>query len=178
MNKITPDVVASVISAAGDEVTGISRLRNIIIMLNMVGYLEGLGFPQGYFGPVGKEVDFAISDAVALGLVRETREKSICGGFYSIYSQGDMNDDGRLAVAKHLIDSMRNSKSVSLELVVMAIMLRQSDVPDVWEEVRRRKPSKASAKHLDEAKQLLSELSKIDTPNALPEILDHHLYLA
>ena len=61
--------------------------------------------------------------------------------------------------------------SIELELAATAVFLAHDGYDDPWDETTQRKPEKATALRLANAKALLASLSQINIPNPIPPTL-------
>ncbi|MCF8469940.1 MAG: hypothetical protein K9G30_04090 [Parvibaculum sp.] len=163
--------MAAVIRAAGGRFVGKTRLQKTVCLLELAGYELGFEFFYYRHGPYSDDLSVAISDASALGLVQEETEKAQWGGVYSVF-QSKKESNLRLEdSAVELVKIAEKADSVELELAVTAAFLAMTGSPDPWEEVELRKPQKATAGRLDNAKQLYRRLANVDVKCPLPDIV-------
>ena len=79
-------------------------------------------------------------------------------------STGNAARDGLIQIAK-------NAEAVALELAVTAAFLARHGSVDAWNEVAARKPEKADANFLANAKTLYAQFRQVaNVPNPLPAI--------
>ena len=162
----TPKLVASLIAASGGRVVGRTRLQKMVCMLGLAGFEVGFDFSYHHHGPYSEDLSFAVSDADALGLVRETQCRTDWGGWFSTFETDEIPIDDNFDPARPLLEIMRDAHSVVLELAVTAAFLVSCGERDPWGEVQRRKSQKATPFRISEAKSLYSELKK-NIPDAV-----------
>ncbi|RVJ45855.1 hypothetical protein CN176_03460 [Sinorhizobium medicae] len=160
--------VAEIIAAAGGRLVSRIRLQKIAYLLDQLGSESGFDYVYYHYGPYSRDLDNAVLDAEAFGLVQEKFDyRQTDGARYSIFENKQAVDgfttlkDGRLRdLAKRLA-----SKNVTvLELAATARWLVVDEgIPDWETEIRRRKGSKTDKGRLEEAKKLLSEIG-LDLP--------------
>lgn len=162
--------VAEIIRAAGGRVVGRTRLQKIAYILEIAGVGEGFPFEYRHYGPYSESLSVATRGAKVLGLVDEEEHVASWGGAYSVYTTNFDNDQhlpAREAIAQQLV----NCDSVELELAATAAFLSLEGHQDPWSETAKRKPEKAEAGRIDNAKRLYRRILEIDTPKELPHIV-------
>ncbi|WP_295558193.1 hypothetical protein [uncultured Hyphomicrobium sp.] len=168
--RLNIDSVARIISDAGGEVVGRTKLQKLTYLLEAAGLGEGFSFEYKHYGPYSEELTYTSKRASVLGTIRESEQQAAWGGFYTIYSVTPIAPP-RSEPHRRLAREAAHADSVLLELAATALFLRQEEgMVDAWEETARRKPDKASNGRLDAAKQLYSQLRQIPTPRQLPEL--------
>ncbi|MEQ9518144.1 MAG: hypothetical protein RLN89_01765 [Parvibaculum sp.] len=156
----TPKLVGSLIVASGGKVVGRTRLQKMVCMLGLAGFDVGFDFSYHHHGPYSEDLSFAVSDADALGLVRETQCRTDWGGWFSTFEADVIPIDSNIELARPLLGVMRDANSVVLELAVTAAFLDSCGEQDPWGEVQRRKSQKATPFRIGEAKRLYSKLKE------------------
>ncbi len=160
--------VRDVIAAAGGRLVGKTRLQKTAYILKIAGLSPDFSYTYHYYGPYSEEVATATKDAILDDLITETEDVAQWGGTFSIFTtayDGAVNPTARDVVAVAC-----SSDPVTLELAATAAFLKVSGIQDWWEETQRRKPQKATAERLDQAKALWNRLRAIQTPAPLPAL--------
>lgn len=169
MTRGTAKDVAAVVSSAG-EIVGRTRLQKTMSLLEMSGVGYGFSFDYYKFGPFSEELVVSLDRAVDLKYVSEEERRANWGGRYSIFKATDKRATGN-EPRDALIQLARDADAVALELAVTAAFLAKENVRDAWAEVAKRKPEKAVAPHLDNAKALYARFRQVPaTPTPIPEI--------
>jgi len=168
--RLNIDSVSRIISDAGGEVVGRTKLQKLSYLLEAAGLGEGFNFEYKHYGPYSEELAYTSKRASVLGYIREIEQRAAWGGFYTIYAVEPIAPP-RSEPHRRLAWAAAHADSVLLELAATALFLRQEELRlDAWEETTRRKPDKAANGRLDAAKLLYSELRQIQTPHELPEL--------
>jgi uncharacterized protein YwgA len=170
MSDPGPQDAAKIVSTAGGEIVGTTRLQKVGCLLELVGAGVGFRFAYHLFGPYSEDLSIAATDAHALGLIQVEEKTAAWGGRYSIYrASASRQPDvplGVLSLAKAAVAA----DSVALELAVTAAFLAKNRSNQPWEEVASRKQGKATPDRLARAKHLYAKLEKFHLPQALPRI--------
>jgi uncharacterized protein YwgA len=163
-----PKEVARIVSLAGGEIIGRTRLQKIGCLLDMVGAGSGFEFSYHIYGPYSEELSIATSDADALDMISVDERVAAWGGRYSIYRTAmDFSAD---PFVKSLARRAAQADSVALELAVTAAFLAANGEDDAWDEVAERKSAKATSEMMSNAKSLYADFRKIDVSGLLPSI--------
>jgi hypothetical protein len=159
------DVVAAVLAAAGGTLTGRVRLQKAVYLLKRLGFESGFDFEYHHYGPYSRELDNAVADAKALGVVGEEFEhRQSDGAQYSVFRlTAELNPEvsevfppDRVGKLMHLF--ARTNVTV-LELAATANWLVEVERSPDWQaEITRRKGIKVQAGRLDRALALLADL--------------------
>jgi uncharacterized protein len=161
--------VAQVVSDAGGEIVGRTRLQKTMFLLGLAGFQDQFRFAYKHYGPFSEALADATELAVAFDEIAERQRPASWGGTYSVYSgKADERSpqDGRAQLAR---ESAR-SDAMLLELAATAGYLwKEEGKKTPWAETARRKPDKSADGRLDRAKSLYQRLRKI-SKDALPEI--------
>jgi hypothetical protein len=164
-----PREVAQIISFAGGEIIGSTRLQKIGCLLDLVGAGVGFEFSYHIYGPYSEELSLAASDADALGIINVNEKTAAWGGRYSIYRVPVASQNLDANIVK-LAKRAAQADSVALELAVTAAFLAGNGCDNAWEEVAERKRAKATPDMMAKAKSLYQDLRKVEVPDALPQI--------
>lgn len=158
------DWLSALVRESGGEIIGKTRLQKIVYLLEAKNLGWGFSFDYHNYGPFSAELAFALDDAEALNFI-STRERP---GFheipYTIYEATEFapkfeKAHPRSAKRSAALRIMNDQPALVLELAATAVYLQKNGyAEDFWNEVRRRKPLKASADRLQSAKKLLREL--------------------
>jgi uncharacterized protein len=165
-----PREVAQIISLAGGEIIGSTRLQKIGCLLDLVGAGVGFEFSYHIYGPYSEELSLAASDADALDLIDVNEKTAVWGGRYSIYRVSTNIQQTFDANIMRLAKRAAQADSVALELAVTAAFLAENGYDGAWDEVAERKRAKATPEMMAKAKALYRDFQKIEVPNALPAI--------
>lgn len=162
--------MVQVISLAGGEIIGSTRLQKISCLLDLVGAGVGFEFSYHIYGPYSEELSLAASDADALDLIDVNEKIAGWGGRYSIYRVLEGSQQNLDANIMKLAKQAAQADSVALELAVTAAFLADNGYSDAWNEVAERKRAKATPEMMAKAKALYRDFQKIEVPYALPAI--------
>ncbi len=163
-----PREVARIVSLAGGEIIGRTRLQKIGCLLDLVGAGSGFEFSYHIYGPYSEELSIATSDADALDMITVDERVAAWGGRYSIYRTAmDFSADD---FVKRLARRAAQADSVALELAVTAAFLAANGEDDAWNEVAERKSAKATSEMMSKAKSLYADFRRIDVSGRLPSI--------
>lgn len=155
--------VADIIRAAGGRLASRVRLQKLGYLLDQLGLDSGFRYAYHHYGPYSRDLDSAILDAEAFGLVQEDyKYRQSDGARYSIFQVAGENADFTILIDGHLqkLTKRLTSENVTvLELAATAHWLDQIEkVPDWQTEIRRRKGWKTEDGRLEKAARLLQEL--------------------
>ncbi len=160
--------VASIISAAGGQVVGRTRLQKIVYLLQSAGYIEDFTFAYKHYGPFSEELATATKYAGLLGLLSESKSRTTWGGTYSIYSTNNFVSKEVDENQHKLLRLAADVDAVELELLATAVFLGREGYPDPWGETERRKPEKSDNGRLVRARSLFEVFREIDAPKPWP----------
>jgi len=165
-----------ILADAGGEIVGRTRFQKIAYLLSEAGLLEGYGFEYHHYGPYSDDLTSSLKFASLFDELNEEEKKTDWGGYYSIYTLPDSEDD-KFEInteREQFIAPMLKVSSIVLELAATATFLacnkNGSESFDPWAKTVELKPKKATAKRLVEAKDLFEKLLSISTPRSLPKI--------
>lgn len=141
------------------------RLQKIAYLLDQLGARSGFGYSYHHYGPYSRDLDAAIFEAEADGLIKENLEhRATDGARYSIFVSKASNEKARFSYLSDetLRDRVKRLASTSvtvLELAATAHWLEREEKVGNWrEEIVRRKGTKTQSGRLDQALSLLEEL--------------------
>jgi len=161
------DIVAAIVSAAGGRLIGRVRLQKTAYLLDQLGLNSGFDYEYHHYGPYSRDLDNAVLDAEAFGLVDESfgrRESD--GARYSIFSLkpgvnakdeafGNLDRERASALAR----KFTNTNITVLELAATIDWLwRKEENADWRTEVTKRKGVKVQGGRLERAVELLKEI--------------------
>lgn len=157
------DSVAALIQLAGGEVYGKTRLQKIAYLLEAKGIGLGLDFDYHNYGPFSAELAFAADDAESLDYIKiDTQPGDYAIPFTIFRSLEDaprFEDPEDRRSKEQALEVIKPYSSLVLELAATAIYLRENGYPGTyWDEVSKRKASKARPDLLDKAKDLIEKL--------------------
>jgi uncharacterized protein YwgA len=161
MTDLAEDI-ASLIKLNGGQIVGKTRLQKIVYLLGVLGHGFDIEFDYHNFGPFSSELAFAVDDAEALGYI-STQEH---GGFHAVpYTTYTAEfpcpslDRSDIRATESALKIMDRYSALVLELAATAVYLKNNGYPtNYWDEVKRRKPSKAAPHLISMAESLLAEL--------------------
>jgi uncharacterized protein YwgA len=156
------DYVPSLVRLSGGELVGKTRLQKIAYLLECLDLGADLKFDYHNYGPFSAELAFAVDDAAAFGYL-DVEERP---GFHSVpYTV--FRTTPKTPVIESTVDDMRRSallemdkySALVLELAATAVYLKKNGFgQDAWNELIRRKSSKATPALVEKAKQLVRAL--------------------
>ena len=163
--KEREDVVAAVLEAAGGELIGRVRLQKAVYLMDRLGLGSGFTFDYHHFGPFSRDLDNAVADAKAFGLIAERLEqRKSDGATYSIFTLNQPPTSprfGKLTArrARELVTRFVQADVTVLELAATIDWLwRVEKYCDWGNEIRKRKGAKVQKGRLEVAVQLLRDL--------------------
>lgn len=162
--------VASIIRDSGGRVVGRTRLQKIAYLLTVTGMTDGFSFNYKHYGPYSEEVATAAILGSLFNCIEEVENPTAWGGTYSIYTTNMQNDPDVNPARIEFAEVAAQADAVELELAATAVFLAIEGFDNAWDETARRKPDKVGDGRLDGAKKLLDTLSRIETPQKLPDI--------
>jgi uncharacterized protein YwgA len=162
------NTVHAIVSAAGGELVGKTRLQKIAYILTAAGLSDSLYFRYHYYGPYSDDLTLETNEAISEGVVSAEDRPASWGGSFTVFRTDTPCDvDGSTQQIVHLACAY---DPITLELAATAAFLRNEFHDSYWEETAKRKPQKATAERLDKAKALWSQLLAVDTPRRLEAI--------
>lgn len=169
------DIVAALVAAApGQQLISRVRLQKTAYLLEQLGLGRCLPFEYHHYGPYSRELDNAVGDAEAFGLLdEEFGNRKSDGATFSIFKlrPGQSIKDeayGQLGRrrASELIAQFASTNVTVLELAATVDWLwRYEDVADWHTEITRRKGRKVQGGRLEKAIDLLRLLALPPPPS-------------
>lgn len=160
-----PESIAAIIQLNDGELVGKTRLQKTVYLLEEMGLKFGFPpFDYHHYGPFLPEVAYSTDDAIAFGFIDSREEKGAYDIPYTIYTSKNTlqqleKDDEKQENIRAALEAMKPYSSMIMELAASADYLKKSGYPnDYWEEVKKRKPLKATPERVEQAKALLREL--------------------
>lgn len=161
--------VVNIITQAGGEIIGKTRLQKVTYMLFAAGFENNFDFTYKRYGPFSENLYIATDLGVSLGKIKQTEQTTKFGTPYFIYTVNENKIDINEPRAQ-LTQRANQSKVIDLELAATALYLfKENQQIDPWQETRKRKPEKTQNGELDRAYKLFGELKNI-VPNELPDL--------
>ena len=159
------DVVVNLVKLNGRELNGQTRLQREAYLLDRCGARFELSFTYHYSGPYSFELADGWEDAEAEGRI-EIKEKF---GRYDVsylsFKQKEFDDDpdrlGELSAidARERLNKMAEASDTVLEIAAAIVYLsREGYAERPIEELKMRKPLKATDGRIDKARALLRDL--------------------
>jgi uncharacterized protein len=170
MPRPGPREAAKIVSTAGGEIIGTTRLQKIGCLLELAGAGAGFNFAYHLFGPYSEALSIAATDADALELMTIEERTASWGGRYCIYRAPVFGLENVPPAVRKLAREAAAADSVELELAVTAAFLAKNGCQDPWDEVASRKTDKATTDRLARAKALYAAFERLDLPQALPVV--------
>ena len=166
-----PDLVAAIVRDAGGEIVGWYRLQRTAYFLEVAGLGCGFRFVYRGGGPHSPRLDDSAMVGAYLGKLKETERETDWGGEYSVLEVEDQPDESVPAARRELASKAAKASSPVLGLAATAVYLSREGCANPWAETERRMPGRAEEGRLDQAKELLRQLKRIEVPNPLPDIV-------
>ena len=158
------DIVVNLIILNGGELIGRTRLQKEAYLLDRCGAKFGLSFTYYNYGPYSFELTDGWEDARAEGRIEIAEEPGRYGVPYSIFklreSGGDPDDLGDMsaAAARARMSKMARVSDIVLELAATIVYLKKDYRERTIEELKIRKPLKATDPLIKKAADLLDDL--------------------
>ena len=163
-------LLAALLHASGGEIIGAIRLQKIVYLLEQLGMGGEFWFSYHHYGPYSEDLAETLEYAEKLDRVitRETMRSST--GSYDIYRLAQLPAQAPASLgaipwdkAKSLIQDMKTETSVVIELSATIHWLRNKErITDWRDELKIRKPLKATNQRIDRALTLLGRLGLTD----------------
>lgn len=164
------DTVAAIVTDAGGQVVGRTRLQKIAYILHAAGLCDVFSFSYKHFGPYSEELANTARQESLLGTIMEQEHTATWGGSYSIYVATQPRQTPGDTARARLARIANSANAIELELAATAVFLSREGHSDPWKETAQRKPEKADEGRLDRAKSLLEALRAVEVPQPLPVI--------
>lgn len=166
---VSPNDIQLLITEAGGEIVGKTRLQKSAFILEKAGLGYGFKFVYHHYGPYSEELSVSADYAAALKLIEEDEKTAIWGGKYSVYRSRAGSLTPNQSRTK-LLKLMKAHDAVQLELAATAFYLFDEGFSPPWDELIERKPEKSSLENIGAAKSLCAQLAAIETPKQLPNL--------
>ena len=158
------DAVVNLIGLNGGTLTGRTRLQKMAYLLQRCGAALELSFTYHYYGPYSFELAEGWEDARAAVRIEIDELPGQYGVPYSVFrlkQRESVHNLGDLSIAdaqKHL-GRMGSVSDTVLELAATMVYLREEGYEEgVIEELKTRKPLKATEERIGKAANLLTNL--------------------
>lgn len=171
MSGIKIEEVTNIIRDAGGRIVGRTRLQKIAYLLAATGLDDSFRFAYKHYGPFSEELASSAKFGALFGNLDERQDQTAWGGTYSTYTIDNPQGVEQGTPRNSLAVLAAAADSIELELAATAVFLAHDGYDDPWDETAQRKPEKATAVRLANAKTLLNSLSEIDVPNPIPPAL-------
>jgi len=169
---------AAIVRDSGGQLVGRTRLQKVAYFAQLAGFGQDFPFEYRHYGPYSEELADAMEIAVGVKLVNEDEKQSDWGGWYSIYTAGELDE---IEIAEdparvEFISEAAEVGAIELELAATAAFLYSTEgigkdgQGDPWKETAKLKPEKAAGDRLERAKAAYRRLQQIETPAQLPAI--------
>lgn len=168
MSDIRIEEVTNIIRDAGGQIVGRTRLQKIAYLLVATGLDDSFRFAYKHYGPFSEELASSAKFGALFGNFNERQDQTAWGGTYSTYTIENMQDIGQGNPRHDLASIAAAADSIELELAATAVFLAHDGYDNPWDETAQRKPEKATAVRLANAKGLLANLSQVNVPNPIP----------
>ena len=159
------DVVVNLIKLNDRELIGRTRLQKEAYLLDRCGAEFGLSFTYYYYGPYSFDLADGWEDARAEGRIEISEEPGRYGVPYSIFklkeSGGAPDSLGNMsaAAARAKLRRMAGISDIVLELAATIVYLKEEGYGEqTIEELKIRKPLKATGQLIRKATDLLGDL--------------------
>ncbi|PZW50925.1 uncharacterized protein YwgA [Humitalea rosea] len=175
------DIVAAVVAAAGNSLTGRVRLQKAVYLLDQLGFESGFRYEYHHYGPFSRDLDNATADAKAFDLINEDfGRRQSDGAPYSIYKLTDKAKPkaeayGKLGEEKasEWARLFANTNLTVLELAATIDWLWRVEKYSDWKsEVTKRKGVKVQGGRLEKAVELLTKLRLLPEPLVMLSLSD------
>ena len=160
-------VVLLLLKAAGGRLDGRVRFQKTAYLLDRLGLESGFRYEYGNFGPFSRELNNAVEDAKAFGLLKEEiGRRKVDGAHFSIFKlttdhlelPSKMGDLTKVMLESYL-QTFAETHITVLELAALANWLSEEEERSDWKETLRcRKGPKVEGGKLGRALDLLREL--------------------
>lgn len=157
-------VAAIIASAPEQKLVSRVRFQKIAYLLEQLGCNLGFEFSYHHYGPFSHDLERAILDAKAFGLIEEElAHRQSDGASYSIFTLTELDADANVPDVQHFksqIKRFAHSNVTILELAATAHWLASVENLQNWkDEIIKRKGIKTQAGRLEKALDLLKELN-------------------
>lgn len=170
------DHVVEIVAAAGGKLVSRIRLQKIAYLLDQVGSESDFDYVYYHYGPFSRDLENAVLDAEAFGLVKEEEgRRASDGARYSIFTLRKQVEEFKVlkdTKLRSLAHQLAHENVTVLELAATAHWLvTYEHIPDWETEIRRRKGTKNDGGRLEKAKNLLCQLRLAPITNTSQQAL-------
>ena len=160
-------VPVAVIAAAGGELVSRIRLQKTVYLLDRLGLGSGFAYAYHHYGPYSRELDNAVWEAEAFGLIEERQGRRASDGApFSIFKMTEQATVDEAAYGSlgerrvaDLVDLFAKTNLTVLELAATAYWLWKDEGRADWrDEIEKRKGVKTEGGRLDKAIAFLKDL--------------------
>jgi hypothetical protein len=162
------NTVHAIVSAAGGELVGKTRLQKIAYILTAAGLSDSLHFRYHYYGPYSDDLTFETEEAIFEGMISTEDKPTSWGGHFTVFKTEAPCDVDVLT--RKIVHTACAYDPITLELAATAAFLRKDFSDSYWDETAKRKPQKATPDRLEKARKLWSQLLEVETPRRLEAI--------
>ena len=163
---MTEQYVAKIISLAGGEIVGRTKLQKMVYLINRIGESEDFHFSYHHYGPYSPELSgqLDIEKLLEKTVKEEIGHRVSDSAAYSVFrSSLEVKDDNLSGLSKKdasdILEKLNEKSSVVLELAATIHWLRNQEKIDDWKkELRVRKGSKTDFGRMEKAEALLKDL--------------------
>jgi len=157
------DVVVGIVALNGGELVGRTRLQKTAFLLEHCGMASGVPFDYYRYGPFAAELARGWDEAAAAGRLEMAERPGSHEMPYTVFSTdseppeklGELDRDR----AQEFLGVLDRYSDVVIELAATIVYLRERDFSEnVIEELKVRKPLKATDKRIKDALELLNRL--------------------
>ena len=161
------EIVVALLKAAGGQLVGRVRLQKVVYLLDQLGLESGFRYDYHHYGPFSRDLDNAVADAEAFGLVDEKfGRRQVDGARYSIFKLTAAGFESPATIDRlneaalgRCLQTFAGATVTVLELAATANWLAEEEDREEWQEaLRRRKGPKVGGGRLDRALDLLRDV--------------------
>jgi uncharacterized protein YwgA len=157
------DHVVEIVAAAGGKLVSRIRLQKIAYLLDQVGNESDFDYVYYHYGPFSRDLENAVLDAEAFGLVKEEEgRRATDGARYSVFTLVKDFKEFKILKDSKLRELARQLASENVTVLELAAtahwLVTYEHIPDWETEIRRRKGTKNDGGRLEKAKDLLRRL--------------------
>ncbi len=164
--------IVRIVSAAGGELHGRSKLKNIAYLLDLGGLGCGYQFEYNRYGLYSEELEIDASYTRLFFDFQEERRPTNGTGKYSVFisraayrAETKGND-----VYKQLVTLTKDQDPFVLEMTADAAYFGKDGHDDPWKESERRNSLVSGNGMLQISKDLYGRLKRLPLPQSLPDI--------
>ena len=161
------DILVGIVSLNDGRLVGRTRLQKTVFLLERCGMESGIPFSYYHYGPYSPELTAAWEMAEAQGLLKMEERPGNFDMPYTVFTTEEPppHELGNLSseTVGRVLQRVGKYSDVVVELAATLVYLADKYGDSVSDEVKRRKPLKATDKRLAEAENLLMEIGLVDT---------------